>query len=86
MGPLDYPASSLESRCCELFLGLFAPLLDVRLIVPFGNCNRCRCALIARVSAKIVLPRSARHLHHEPVQRGFKQFYIMRVCAAGDER
>jgi hypothetical protein len=32
------------------------------------------------------LSRSARHLYHELVQRGLKQFYVMRVCAAGDER
>jgi hypothetical protein len=32
------------------------------------------------------LSRSAWHLYHELVQRGLKQFYVMRVCAAGDER
>jgi hypothetical protein len=65
-------------------MGLFAPLLDVRLIVPFDDHLRGRRALIACVCAKIVVPRSAWYLRHELVERGFKQFYVMRVCAAGD--
>ena len=86
MRPLHDPTAGLESGYCELFMGLFAPLLDVRLIVPFHNCVRCRRALVARIGAEIVLPRSTRHLHDELVQRGLKQFYVMRVCAAGDDR
>lgn len=86
MRSLHYPPASLESRFCELFVGLFAPLLDVRLIVSFDDCIRCGRALVARIGAEIVLPRSARHLHYELVQRGLKQFYIMRICAAGDDR
>ena len=66
-------------------MGLFAPLLDVRPIVPLDNCVRCRRALVARVGAEIVLPRSARHLYYELVQRSLKQFYVMRICAADDE-
>jgi len=86
MRSLHYPPASLESRFGELFVGLFAPLLDVRLIVSFDDCIRCGRALVARIGAEIVLPRSARHLHYELVQRGLKQFYIMRICAAGDDR
>ena len=86
MGSLHYPTASLEARFGELFMSLFASLLDVRLIVPFNDGIRCRRTLVARIGAEIVLPRSARHLHHELVQRGLKQFYVMRVCAAGDER
>ena len=86
MRPLHDPTAGLESRYCELFMGLFAPLLDMRPIVPFHNCVRCRRALVARIGAEIVLPRSTRHLHDELVQRGLKQFYVMRVCAAGDDR
>src|SRR5674476_1037910 len=86
MGSLHYPPASLESSFCALVMGLFASLPDVRLIVPLDDCIRCRRALVARVGAKIVLSRSARHLHHDLVQRGFKQLYVMRVCAAGDER
>ena len=67
-------------------MGLFAALLDVRLIVPLDDRIRCWQAFVARIGAKIVLPGSARHLHHEMIQRGLKQFYVMRVCAAGDER
>jgi len=67
-------------------MGLFASLPDVRLIVPPNGCIRCRRALVARTGAEIVLPRSARHRHYQLVQRGLKQFYVMRVCAAGDER
>jgi len=37
-------------------MGLFAPLLDMRPIVPFHNCVRCRRALVARIGAEIVLP------------------------------
>src|SRR5664279_5671292 len=86
MRSLHYPTASLEARFRELFMGLFASLLDVRFIVPLNDRIRCRRALVARIGAKIVRPRSARHLYHELVQRGFKQFYVMRVCAAGDER
>ena len=86
MGSLHDPTTSFESWIGPLFIGLFASLLDVRLIVPFNDCIRCRRALVARVGAKIILSRSARHLYHELVQRGLKQFYVMRVCAAGDER
>ena len=85
-GSLHYPQASLESSFCVIVMGLFASLPDVRLIVPLDDCIRCRRALVARVGAKIVLSRSARHLHHDLVQRGFKQLYVMRVCAAGDER
>ncbi len=67
-------------------MGLFASLLDVRLIVPRDGRIQCRSALVARIGAEIVLPRSTRHLHHEPVQGGLKQFYVMRICTAGDER
>ena len=86
MRSLHYPTASLESRFHELFMSLFASLLDVRLIVPLNDCIRCRRSLVARIGAEIVLPRSARHLHYKLIQRGFKQFYIMRVCAAGDDR
>ena len=86
MGSLHDPTASFESRIGPLFLGLFTSLFDVRLIVPFNDRIRCRRALVARIGAEIVLPRSARHLYHELVQRGLKQFYVMRVCAAGDER
>lgn len=86
MRSLHDPAAGLESRYRELVMGLFAPLLDVRLIVPFYNCVRCRRALVARIGAEIVLPRSTRHLHDKLVQRGLKQLYVMRVCAAGDDR
>ena len=67
-------------------MGLFASLLDVRLIVPLNDCIGCRRTLVARVGAEIVLPRAARHPDHDPVQRDLKQFYVMRVGAAGDER
>ena len=86
MGSLHDPTASFVSRIGSLFLGLFTSLFDVRLIVPFNDRIRCRRALIARIGAEIVLPRSAWHLYHELVQRGLKQFYVMRVCAAGDER
>jgi len=86
MRPLHDPTAGLESRYCELLVGIFAPLLDVSLIVPLNDCIRCRRALVARIGAEIVLPRSTRHLHDELVQRGLKQFYVMRVCAAGDDR
>ena len=86
MRSLHYPTASLESRFGQLVVGLFTSLLDVRLIVPFDDCIRCRRALVARIGAEIVLPRSARHLHYQLVQRGFKQSYVMRVCAAGDDR
>ena len=86
MCPLHDPTAGLKSRYRDLFMGLFTPLLDVRLIVPFDNCVRCWRALVARIGAEVILPRSARHLHYELVQRGLKQFYVMRVCAAGDDR
>jgi len=86
MCPLHYPAAGLESRYRKLFISLFAPLLDVRLIVPFDDCIQCRRALVAGIGAKIVLARSARHLYDELVQRGLEQLYVMRVCAADDER
>jgi hypothetical protein len=86
MGSLHDPTTSFESWIGPLFMSLFTPLLDVRLIVPFNNRIQCRRAFVARIGAETVLPRSARHLYHELVQRGLKQFYVMRVCAAGDER
>ena len=86
MRSLHYPTASLESRFGQLVVGLFTSLLDVWLIVPLNDCIRCRRALVARIGAEIVLPRSARHLHYKLVQRGLKQFYVMRVCAAGDDR
>jgi len=86
MSSLHYPSVRFESRLGELIMGLFASLPDVRIIVPFDDCIRCRHALVARIGAKVVLPRSARHLHYELVECGFKQFYVMRVCAAGDDR
>jgi len=86
MRSLHYPTASLESRFGQLVVGLFTSLLDVWLIVPLNDCIRCRRALVARIGAEIVLPRLARHLHYNLVQRGLKQFYVMRVCAAGDER
>jgi hypothetical protein len=86
MRSLHYPTASSKSRFVQLVVGLFASLLDVRLIVPLNDCIRCRRALVAGIGAEIVLPRSARHLHYELVQRGLEQFYVMRVCAAGDER
>ena len=86
MRSLHYPTASLESRFLQLVVGLFTSLLDVWFIVPLNHGIRCRRALVARIGAKIVLPRSARHLHYELVQRGLKQFYVMRICAAGDER
>ena len=81
-----HPSASLESRFGQLVVSLFTSLLDVRLIVPLNDCIQCRRALVAGIGAEIVLPRSARHLYKELVQHGFKQFYVMRVCAAGDER
>ena len=86
MRSLHYPTASLESRFGQLVVSLFTSLLNVWLIVPLNDCIRCRRALVARIGAEIVLPRSARHLHYELVQRGLKQFYVMRICAAGDER
>ena len=86
MRSLHYPTASLESRFGQLVVSLFTSLLDVWLIVPLNGCIRCRRALIARIGAEIVLSRAARHLRYELVQRGLKQFYVMRVCAAGDER
>jgi hypothetical protein len=86
MRSLHYPTASLESGFGQLVVSLFTPLLDVWLIVPLNDCFRCRRALVARIGAEIILPRSTRHLHHELVQRGFEQFYVMCVCAAGDER
>lgn len=86
MRSLHDPSASLESGLGELFMRLFASLLDVRLIVPFDDRLRCRCALVARIGAEIVTTSSARHVHDQLVQCGFKQFYVMRVCAAGDER
>ena len=86
MRSLHYPTARLESRFGEFFMGLFASLLDVRLIVPLNDCIGCRRTLVARVGAEIVLPRAARHPDHDPVQRDLKQFYVMRVGAAGDDR
>ena len=86
MRSLHDPTASLESRVAELVLGLFASLLDVRLIVPFEGRIRGRRAFVARIGAKIVLPRVTRHLDHDLVQRSLKQVDFMRVCAAGDER
>jgi len=86
MRSLYYPTASLESRFSRLGVGLFTSLLDVRLIVPLNDGIRCRRAFVARIGAEIVLPRTARHLYCELVQRGLKQFYVMRICAADDER
>ncbi len=86
MCSLHYPTSRPESGFGLLFAGLFLSLLDVGLIVPFNDCVRRRRAFVARIGTEIVLPRSARYLYHDLVQRGLKQFYVMRVCAAGDER
>ena len=86
MGSLHDPTASFESWIGPLFMGIFTSLFDVRLIAPFNNRIQCRRALVACIGAEIVLPRSARHLYHELVQRGLKQFYVMRVCAVGDER
>jgi hypothetical protein len=80
---LHSPSAGLESGLGELFMGLFAPLLDARGTVPFDHCDGCRRTLVACIGAEIALTRSARHLHHELVQRGFKQFHVMGVCAAG---
>jgi len=86
MGSLHDPTASFESWIGQLFMGLFTSLLDVRLIVPFNDRIQCRRALVARIGAEIVLPRSSRHLYDDLVLRGLKQFYVLRVCAAGDER
>ena len=86
MRSLYYPTASLESRFSQLGVGLFTSLLDVRLIVPLNDGIRCRRAFVARIGAKIVLPRVTRHLDHDLVQRSLKQVDVMRVCAAGDER
>ena len=86
MGSLHDPTASFESWIGQLFMGLFTSLLDVRLIVPFNVRIQCRRALVAHIGAEIVLPRSSRHLYDDLVLRGLKQFYVMRVCAAGDER
>ena len=85
MRSLYYPTASLESRFSRLGVGLFTSLLDVRLIVPLNDGIRCRRAFVARIGAEIVLPRTARHLYYELVQRSLKQFYVMRICAADDE-
>ena len=82
MGSFHDPTASFESWIGPLFKGLFASLS----IVPFNDRMRCRRALVARIGAEIVMPRSARHLYHESIQCGLKQFYVMRVCAADDER
>jgi len=59
----------------------FRAVADMRPIVPF-TLRSMPARLVARIGAEIVLPRSTRHLHDELVQRGLKQFYVMRVCAA----
>jgi|SRR5580700_7424854 hypothetical protein len=61
MRSLHYPTASLESRFGELVMGLFASLPDVRFIVPFDDCIRCRRAkrtntTKARVRAKVDYP------------------------------
>ena len=86
MRSLYYPMASSESRFVELVVDLFTSLFDVWFIVSLDDCIRCRRALVASVRAEIVLPRANRHLDYELVQCGLKQFYVMRVCAAGDER
>jgi len=67
-------------------MGLFASLLDVWVVVPLNDCVGRWRTLVARIGTEIVLPCSAWHLDHKLVQRGLQQFYVMRVCAAGDER
>jgi hypothetical protein len=67
-------------------MGFFSSLLDMRVIVPFNHCVGRGCALVARIGAQIVLSSAAWHFQHHLVQRSIEQFYVMCVCAAGDER
>ena len=86
MGPFHHPAARLEFWIYPLFMRLFASLLDVRLVVSFDRRLERRFAFIARIGAEIVLAGAPRRLDYDFVQRGLKQFDVMRVCAAGDER
>jgi len=61
-------------------------LLDVGIVVTFGDRIHGWRAFVTCIGAQIVLPCAAWNFHHHLVQRSIEQFYIMCVCAAGDER
>ena len=65
-----HPTAGLISGLCALGMGLFSPLLDVRLIVAGQYGIPGRHAFLARICAEVLLLRAGVWLrHHHLIQR-----------------